>query len=387
MRVARPICADCASRGLLLAALAGHISMAVDRAAGRRARDLLALGDEELAAAMTPSAADAQHVLAQARAPESVRALGRRLEASGCWMLCRHDDDWPESLGLLEGAEPRALFGRGDPSLPAAPDPVTVVGARRAGPYGREVAEGLGHGLGAAGVTVISGLALGIDSAVHEGTVRAAAQGMAVLAAGPDRAYPRQASRLYRELIATGGAVVSELPPGTSVRRWMFPARNRVMAAIGELTIVVEAAERSGSLITAEMASDCGRTVAAVPGPVNSWRSSGTNLLLIDGATPVRGAADVLEHLHGAGAPSIAAATAGPPLAPVEATVLDALERGHGTADAIAIALGIAGTDVTAALARLELAGYVDMDFAGTWARTLLNPPAGGTGAANTIAR
>ena len=108
--------------------------------------------------------------------------------------------------------------------------------------------------------------------------------------------------RLPAELIAAGGAVVSELPPGAAVRRWMFPARNRLMAALGELTVVVEAAERSGSLITAEMATDCGRTVAAVPGPVNSWRSSGTNLLLVDGAPPIRGAADVLEHLHGPGA-------------------------------------------------------------------------------------
>jgi DNA processing protein len=219
---------------------------------------------------------------------------------------------------------------------------------------------------------VVSGLALGIDSAVHRGTARAEAGGLAVLAAGPERAYPRSADGVYRQLIEAGGAVVSELPPGAAVRRWMFPARNRIMAALGELTVVVEAAERSGSLITAEMAMDCGRTVAAVPGPVNSWRSSGTNMLLVDGAAPIRGAADVLEHLHGPGAGLSAPVLRGPVLGAEELGVLDAVERGARNADAVAGDLGIGAARCAAALARLELAGYVEADFAGTYCRTLL---------------
>ena len=369
------ICPECAARGLLLAALAGHISTQVDRSAGRRARDLLALADEELAAAVTPTAGAAEEALAHSRDHGVLRALARRLEANGCWMLCRHDRQWPAALDRLGPAEPRAIYGRGDPSLPAAPDPVTIVGARRAGAYGREVAEGLGYGLGAAGALVVSGLALGIDSAVHRGTARAGAAGLAVLAAGPERAYPRSAAGVYRELISAGGAVVSELPPGAAVRRWMFPARNRLMAALGELTVVVEAAERSGSLITAEMAGDCGRVVAAVPGPVNSWRSSGTNHLLVDGATPIRGAADVLEHLHGPGAGAAAAVLRGPALGAEERAVLDAVERGCHNADAVAGELGLGAGPCAAALARLELAGYLEADFAGSYTRTLLERP------------
>ena len=366
------VCSECAARGLLLASLAGHISTAVDRAAGRRARDLLALEDDELATAVTGSGAAAAEALAHSRDHGSVRALGRRLEANGCWMICRHDGHWPDALDRLGPAEPRALYGRGDPALAAARDAVTIVGARRAGAYGREVAEALGYGLGAAGALVVSGLALGIDSAVHRGTARAGAAGLAVLAAGPERAYPRSAAGIYRELIAAGGAVVSELPPGAAVRRWMFPARNRIMAALGELTVVVEAAERSGSLITTEMAMDCGRTVAAVPGPVNSWRSSGTNMLLVDGAVLVRGAADVLEHLHGPGAGLAAPVPCGPGLGKQELHVLDAVERGARNADAVAGELGIGAAECAAALARLELAGYLEADFAGSYSRTLL---------------
>ncbi len=369
---ARPVCDECAPRGLLLAALAGHISTVVDRSSGRRARDLLALPDEELAAAVTPGRASVNEALGQSRDPASQRALARRLEANGCWMLCRHDEHWPRALERLGPAEPRAVYGRGDPALAAVEDAVTIVGARRAGSYGREVAEGLGYGLGAAGVLVISGLALGIDSAVHCGTARARAAGLAILAAGPERAYPRSAAGVYRDLIGAGGAVISELPPGAAVRRWMFPARNRLMAAMGQLTVVVEAAERSGSLITAEMAMDCGRTVAAVPGPVNSWRSSGANMLLIDGAAPIRGAADVLEHLHGPGGSQALPPMRGPRLGRQELEVLDAVERGSRNADAVAGELGIGAGACAAALARLELAGYLEADFAGTYVRTLL---------------
>jgi DNA processing protein len=378
-------CPECWPRGVLLCRLAGHIGRSVDRGAGRRARDLLALGDRQLAAAVAGEASAAE-LVAASRSPESLRSLERSLEASGCWMICRHDRVWPDALGRLGDAEPRALFGRGDPALleglGRSGGAATIVGARRAGAYGREVAEALGYGLASAGVRVVSGLALGIDAAAHEGCVRADEPAVAVLAGGPERAYPRSAARLYRELIAGGGAIVSELPPGSTIRRWMFPARNRIMAAAGEITVVVEAAERSGSLITAEMAADCGRAVGAVPGPVNTWRSSGTNLLLVDGAVPIRGAGDVLEHLFGAGA---WAEATGPRLGERELIVLDAVESGATTPDAIATAAGRTAPACAASLARLELAGYVEVDVAGRSSRTLLRPPAKGGGRANTI--
>ncbi len=172
----------------------------------------------------------------------------------------------------------------------------------------------------------------------------------------------------------------------------MFPARNRVMAALGGITVVVEAAERSGSLITAEMALDCGRSVGAVPGPVNSWRSSGANALLVDGAVPVRDAADVLEHLHGPGAGSGAwRRDRGRWIATRTSALLDAIERGAGTADALASEHGDRRPPVcAAALARLELAGYVEVDFAGAITRTLLRRRRGAgarAAAANTMDR
>jgi DNA processing protein len=373
------VCEECAPRGLLLERLAANIDVAVDRRRGSRALDMLALDNDELAAAVTPDAARASEALAWAAAPEAFRALGRRLETTGCWMTCRHSSGWPGEFERLGSAAPWALYGRGEQgTLLGRHDPVTVVGARRASAYGREVAEGLGFGLSSAGALVVSGLALGIDSAAHEGCVKAGGPGLAVLAASPDRAYPQRASRLYRDLVGAGGAVVAELPPGAALRRWMFPSRNRVMAALGELTVVVEAAERSGSLITTEMAADCGRLVAAVPGPVNSWRSSGTNMLIVDGAVPVRDAADVLDHLHGAlPAGSVGRVPRGPALEAQDRLALDAVERGADSADAVAAGAGLTGAEAAGALSRLELAGYVAVDFAGRCSRTTLMQPQG----------
>lgn len=370
-------CATCAPRGLLLAHLADNIGVAVDNRAGRRARDLLALDDLALALSVTPDAAAAQAAIDHSRGPAALRGLAAGLEASGCWMLCRHDDRWPAALALLGDAEPAALYGRGDPDVIAVADPVTIVGARRAGAYGREVAEALAFGLASAGAGVVSGLAMGIDSAAHRGAARAGAGGLGVLASSPERPYPRLATAEYRGLVAAGGAVVSELPPSSPVRRWMFPARNRVMAALGQITVVVEAAERSGSLITAEMAADCGRPVGAIPGPVNSWRSAGANALLVDGAVPIRDAADVLEHLHGPGAGAVARIHSGPPLGHEDLEMLDAIERGVASSDALALELGMDGPSCGAALARLELAGYIAVDFAGAISRTLLEPARG----------
>ena len=171
---------------------------------------------------------------------------------------------------------------------------MAVVGTRRASADGLEVARALGRGLAAAGVTVVSGMALGVDSAAHAGALESSGRTVAVLAGGADVPYPPSKARLHG-LIAERGCVVGELPPGFVAMRWCFPARNRIIAALAHMTIVVEAARRSGSLITAEIAIDIGREVGAVPGPVTAWRSAGTNALLRDGATVIRDAADALD--------------------------------------------------------------------------------------------
>ena len=175
-----------------------------------------------------------------------------------------------------------------------------MVGARRASSYGRDVARQLGRDLAAAGLVVVSGLAFGVDACAHRGALETG-RTVAVLGCGADVAYPAAHRSLWRR-VQENGLVLSELPPGTGAWRWSFPARNRVMAALAGMTVVVEAAERSGSLITADLAADLGRDLGAVPGPVNSRVSAGPNNLLAGGACLVRDAQDVLDAMLGPGA-------------------------------------------------------------------------------------
>src|SRR5581483_678724 len=199
---------------------------------------------------------------------------------------------------------PAVLFGRGDPALlgELVPDgAVTIVGTRRPSGYGRELATSLAREVAAAGVGVVSGMALGIDSRAHAGALEAGGFTVAVLGNGVDIAYPASSRQLYAQ-IAERGLVISELPPGTAARRWSFPARNRIMAALSAMTVVVEAREPSGSLITAEFAQELGRQLGAVPGRVGTSSAAGTNGLLRDGAAVIRGAGDVLDALLPIGA-------------------------------------------------------------------------------------
>ncbi|MFN8151956.1 MAG: DNA-processing protein DprA [Solirubrobacterales bacterium] len=202
--------------------------------------------------------------------------------------------------------------------------------------------------------------------------LRAGGSAVAVLGAGPDRPYPRSRSQLFTRIRAQG-AVISELPPCSPTFRWVFPARNRLMAAMASITVVVEAAERSGSLITAEMAIDCGRQVGAVPGPVNSWRSGGANKLLADGAAVIRNARDVLDVVLGPGADLPPAF--GPPLEGDALSVLGAVEDGAATPGAVASRAALAFPAAQAALGRLERLGYVRSDAAGRLARTAQEAP------------
>ncbi len=368
-------CGDCLRRAWLVAALAGHIDKAVDRTAGNRARELLALSDEELAKAMAPS--EASSFLEAARERDPARMLAA-VTGSGAWATCRHDDVYPEALHDL-GDAPAVLFGRGRAAVLAAlgrGDVVTLVGSRRPSRYGRELAKELGAELGAAGFAVVSGLALGIDCAAQEGALGAGGLTIAVLGCGVDVAYPPRNSRLYEEIVERG-LILGELPPGTEPRRWTFPARNRIMAALGRMTVVVEARERSGSLITAEMAQDLDREVGAVPGLVGSSPAAGTNGLIHDGAHLIRGAQDVLDVLLGPGVAHRSGTTiaCGPPLEPELAEVLDSVERGSYSADALARASGMEPGPLAAALLSLELSGYVRSDSSGRYQRTTLRPP------------
>jgi DNA processing protein len=364
-------CADCLRRSWLLARLGPFIQVACDDRAGRRTPEMLRLADEDLVTAVAPRRADE---LLSDVAAISEGQMRSALEEAGCWAVCRHADDFPE--GLSDGSDaPVCLTGRGSTFLPADLEiegSVTLVGARRATGYGLEVSRSLGAECASAGLFVISGMALGIDGAAHRGALDRG-RTVAVLACGPDRPYPASHTRLYRRIVERG-LILSEMPPGTRPWRWGFPARNRIMAALSRMTVVVEAARRSGSLITAEMAADAGREVGAVPGPVTAGPSAGTNELIAIGAALIRDGSDVLGRLLGSGV-ALPLPLFGPEPAEQDLLVLAAVEAGESRIDSICAASVLPAGVAAACLARLEIAGYVTCSMTGEYRRTGLVEP------------
>jgi DNA processing protein len=360
-------CVECLRRSWLLALLGPYIERTATGSVGRRSPELLRLGNEDLVEVVAPNAA--RRLLGEVAALTEAD-LREQLRAAECWAICRHHDRYPPGLGDAADA-PRALIGRGDPELLCDLEPgaaVTIVGSRRATSYGREVARDLGREVSTAGLAVISGLAFGIDACAHRGALDGSGRTLAVLGCGPDAPYPAAHRALWRQVVEHG-AVISELPPGSTPWRWSFPARNRVMAALAGMTVVVEAAARSGSLITADLAADLGRDLGAVPGPVTSRASAGPNELLAGGACLVRNGQDVLDAMLGAGATRVV--RTGPPLDPELAAVLAEIDSGATHADSI----DLPAARVSAALARLEGLGYLAPTAIGTFTRTLLVPP------------
>jgi DNA processing protein len=304
-------------------------------------------------------------------------AVGARLVGPG-------DAEWPlEAFAAFDGAlvrgvrgacAPLALYVRGG-SLAGLPGGgVTIVGSRASSAYGQRVAGEMAHCVVSAGVTVISGAAFGIDTAAHRAALHAGGDAdpptVAVLACGIDRAYP-EANRALLDAIGAVGAVVSEYPPGTTPARHRFLVRNRIIAALGAGTVVVEAGRRSGTLSTAAAADQLGRLVMAVPGPVTSAMSVGCHLLLADRfAQLVTGPDDVLAALGRASDADAQPALPGiDPRHPTDGLDADAARvyealPGRGTimtADVI-IESGLIGPQVLAALAVLELHGLAERD-------------------------
>jgi DNA processing protein len=250
---------------------------------------------------------------------------------------------------------PPILWVRGEaPSELLARPAVAIVGARACSSYGRSVARSLGRELAAAGLVVVSGMARGIDGEAHRGALDVDGITVAVLGCGIDRDYPA-AHRDLAGRIVEKGLIVSEYEPGIEPAPWRFPARNRIIAGLCGATVVVEARERSGALITADFALEDGREVMVVPGEITSAVSIGSNALLRLGATPVTGAVDVLE--------AYGIERSAEPPAPIEGLAGDLLLRladGAASIDELARAAGVAPGEVAAALIELELAGRVD---------------------------
>ena len=361
-------CDPCLRRAFLIAHLAPRIAGLLG-SGDRRARGLLALAEDDLIAAA--AGRQVERALSFLERLDT-GAERERLAEGGFLVACLHSPRYPAHLHDL--ADPPAVLfgvGRADALASLTEEPaVTVVGTRRASPYGTEVAYALGRGLGASGVTVVSGLALGIDATAHRGCLDGGGVPIAVVACGPDVVYPRRHRSLH-ERVCERGLVLSELPPGSAPYRWSFPARNRIMAGLARMTLVVEAADPSGSLITAEFAKDLGRCVAAVPGRITSSTARGTNNLLKDGATPISGTEDVLDELFGVGVRSAPGMSEEPevPLEPELRAVLEAAESCDSVQE-IALGTGRPVAEVRAALGRLEADGYLARRELGGWERT-----------------
>lgn len=281
------------------------------------------------------------------------RAYRERLAAAGLRWVSRNDVRFPSRLRSIHDP-PCGLFVRGAGDLAILEQPmVAIVGARACSAYGAEVAASLAGNLAAAGVVVVSGLARGIDAAAHRGALDRG-RTVAVLGCGIDRDYPRTHAQLATR-VATTGLILSEYAPGVEPAPWRFPARNRIVAGLARVAVVVEARERSGALITADLALDEGREVMAVPGEITSQLSHGTNALLRLGATPVTCADDVLEALGIEPAPQATAPSLAPRLAAVHAAVLDT----PSGVDELARRTGLTAAQIAAALAELELLGLI----------------------------
>jgi DNA processing protein len=276
-----------------------------------------------------------------------------RLAAAQIRWLPRTDRDFPPLLRSIHDPPP-GIFVRGAADADVLRRPaVAVVGARSCSSYGAQVARSLGRELAAAGLVVVSGLARGIDGEGHRGALDAGGLTVGVLGCGVDRDYPASHRELAGRIRETG-LVVSEYPPGVEPTPWRFPARNRVIAGLAGATVVVEARERSGALITADLALEEGREVFAVPGEITSALSAGTNDLLRLGATPLVAAKDVLDvfGIETASAPE-------PDLTDEARAALERVRDGPIGVDELVRVTGLEAGTLATALTELELAGLV----------------------------
>lgn len=262
------------------------------------------------------------------------------------------DRPFPAALQMIADP-PRSLWVLGQ--IPDSPG-VAVVGTRRATRYGLGLAREMGRAIGSAGWVVVSGLARGVDGAAHRGCLDGNGRGVAVLGSGIDVWYPPEHQGLGEDLIAAGGAVISEYPPGTRPEPWRFPARNRIISGLSAAVVVTEAAEKGGALITARLAAEQGREVFAVPGDVSRPTSEGTNRLIRDGAHPVVGAEDLIEALSLVLGPPPAESAPAPPLRELD------IPPGGASVEAVIEENGGDAARILTVLGRLEAEGSVKIE-------------------------
>jgi len=295
-----------------------------------------------------------------------------------CHILAIGDSAYPQRLAATANPPP-LLFVRGEPELLRQPQ-LAIVGSRNPSPAGRDTAREFACHFASAGLGVTSGLALGIDAAAHEGALAGKGETVAVMGTGPDRIYPARHRDLAHRIIEAGGALLSEFPTGTAPMPAHFPRRNRIISGLALGTLVVEAAPRSGSLITARAAAEQGREVFAIPGSIHNPLARGCHRLIRDGAKLVETAGDVLEEL----APQLHHLLAGDidlkipspdepadvELDPDHRRLLESLDYGPTPVDLVVERSGLTAEAVSSMLLLLELEGYVEAAPGGRYART-----------------
>ena len=284
------------------------------------------------------------------------------------------DPDFPPRLNDVPGG-PAALFIVGDPACLRSPQ-IAIVGSRNPSADGKAMAGDFAAHLAAAGLTVTSGLALGVDGCAHRGALKAGGRSIAVMGTGPDRVYPAAHKALAHEL-ADHGAVVTEFPPGVGPRAEHFPRRNRIISALSLGVLVVEAARQSGSLITARLAVEQGRDVFAIPGSIHNPMARGCHALIRDGARLVESADDILSELHWAAHPVERPSTerdhTSPPALEIEyTTLLEALGYAPVSVDSLVQRTGLTADVVSSMLLILELRGLVAAGAGGRYSRSPL---------------
>lgn len=292
-----------------------------------------------------------------------------RLEKLGATVLPITDPTYPALLKTIY-APPPVLLVRGTFPIAADDAAVAIVGSRVTSAYGRQATTELTCALATAGVSIVSGLAAGVDALAHQAALGVGGRTVAVLGCGIDRIYPPTNRRLADEILSCGGAIISEYPIGTEPAAYLFPQRNRIIAGLSRGTLVTEAREKSGSLITAELALEYGREVFAVPGSIFAESSCGTNCLIASGARLIASAHDILDALN-----LETRATTQPALSfavgasDEESRILTALTKESQHVDEIARAIGLTASTTSATLSLLEVRGLARNLGGMTWVR------------------
>ncbi len=281
----------------------------------------------------------------------------KAVQKFGVKIITFEENDYPENLRNISDP-PVLLYVKGD-LCQCDEQSVSIVGSRKCTPYGKGVARKFASEFARSGITVVSGLALGIDSEAHKGALDVNGRTIAVLGSGIDKVYPASNLKLFEKIVSSHGAVISEFPLGTKPQKFNFPFRNRIISGISVATVVVEAAEKSGSLITARLAAEQGRDVFAVPGNITSKMSKGTNALIKDGAIPITEPLDLFSYEKKFYSLFVKTNKKSDELNENEEKILSAIENSSETLDGISAKTGISIGEVLRIVTTMEIKGLI----------------------------